>query len=319
MIEATHLTKVYGRHTAVSDLCFRLEAGKIYGLLGPNGAGKSTTMNLMTGCLAPTSGHVTVDGLDLYKDAKRAKAKLGYLPEVPPLYPNMTVGEYLRFTGRARKLDKATLDKRMDAVMTQTQLHDVKHRLIRTLSKGYRQRVGIAQALIGDPEVIVLDEPTVGLDPKQISEIRELISMLGGKHTVVLSSHILSEVQAVCDHILILDHGSLRASGTPEDLKQQFVSKPKLILSVRADHAAVERILRDVPGIDTLTYTSGDDGTATVELETDKARNEQVFLAFSKAQCPILQMKETKVSLEDIFLELTDRPEQEDPHHDGNS
>lgn len=318
MIEVTHLTKVYNRHTAVSDLCFRLEAGKIYGLLGPNGAGKSTTLNLITGCLAPTSGTVTIDGLDIYKDAKRAKAKIGYLPEIPPLYPNMTVGEYLRFTGQVRRLSRSALADRVNAAMAQTQIQDAERCLIRTLSKGYRQRIGIAQTLIGNPEVIILDEPTVGLDPKQISEIRELISRLGRQHTVVLSSHILSEVQAVCDHVLILDHGKLRASGTPESLEQQFSGKPKLTLSVRADQDTVKRILRDVPGIDTLTYTPEAHGIATVTLETDRARNEQVFLAFSQAQCPILQMQETKVSLENIFLELTDQPEQEGAKHVGD-
>lgn len=318
MIEVTHLTEVYNRHTAVSDLCFRLEAGKIYGLLGPNGAGKSTTLNLITGCLAPTSGTVTIDGLDIYKDAKRAKAKIGYLPEIPPLYPNMTVGEYLRFTGQVRRLSRSALADRVNAAMAQTQIQDAERCLIRTLSKGYRQRIGIAQTLIGNPEVIILDEPTVGLDPKQISEIRELISRLGGQHTVVLSSHILSEVQAVCDHVLILDHGKLRASGTPESLEQQFSGKPKLTLSVRADQDTVKRILRDVPGIDTLTYTPEAHGIATVTLETDRARNEQVFLAFSQAQCPILQMQETKVSLENIFLELTDQPEQKGAKHVGD-
>lgn len=317
MIEVSHLTKRYGRYEAVSDLTFQLESGKIYGLLGPNGAGKSTTMNLMTGCLAPTEGTVTIDGLDIYKDAKRAKERLGYLPELPPLYPDMTASEYLRFVGQARRLKGAHLQERMDTVMAQTQIQDVQHRLIKTLSKGYRQRIGIAQALIGDPEIVILDEPTVGLDPKQIAEIRELIVSLQGKHTVVLSSHILSEVQAVCDHVLILDHGKLRASGTPEELERQFVAKPRLILTVRTDQPTVQHILRNVPGIDAMRYTTGEDSTATVELETDRARNEQIFLAFSKANCPILQMRETKVSLEDIFLELTDRTE-EVTAHDGN-
>lgn len=316
MIEGIHLTKRYGQREAVSDLSFRLDAGQIYGLLGPNGAGKSTTMNLMTGCLAPTSGTVTIDGLDIYKDAKRAKGKIGYLPEQPPLYPDMTVTEYLRFVGSARKLKGAALQERLDAVIGQTQLHDVGRRLIRTLSKGYRQRVGIAQALIGDPDVVILDEPTVGLDPKQITEIRELIGSLRGKHTVLLSSHILSEVQAVCDHVLILDHGKLRASGTPDELERQFLGTPKLTLTVRADQPTVEHVLRKVPGIHRLVYTTGVDGTATVELEMDESRNEQVFLAFSQAKCPILQMQETKASLEDIFLELTDS--EEAAGHDGD-
>lgn len=314
MIEVSHLTKRYGKHEAVSDLCFTLEPGKIYGLLGPNGAGKSTTMNLMTGCLAPTEGSVTIGGLDIYKDAVAAKRKLGYLPELPPLYPDMTAEEYLRFVGQARHIGKPLLQERIDTVMVQTRISDVSHRLIKTLSKGYCQRVGIAQALIGNPEVIILDEPTVGLDPKQIMDIRDLIKSLGGTHTVVLSSHILSEVQAVCDHILILDHGKLRANGTPEELERQFMGAPKLTLTVRADMAAVLHILQNVPGIRNIAYHSLPDGTASVELETDGAQNEPVFRAFSQANCPILQMNESKVSLEDIFLELTQTEEQEDTH-----
>lgn len=315
VIEVTHLTKRYGPHTAVSDLNFRLEPGRIYGLLGPNGAGKSTTMNLMAGCLAPTEGTVTVDGLDLFQTPRQAKGKIGYLPELLPLYPDMTVEEYLRFVGRARGL-KAPAE-RTAAVMDRTSVADVSRRLIRNLSKGYQQRVGIAQALIADPEIVILDEPTVGLDPKQITEIRELIASLRGKCTVVLSSHILSEVQAVCDHVLILNKGRLLASGTPEELERRAAGRPRLILTVRADRDTVERILRDVPGIRKMDYTPGGDGTALVELETDRARNEQVFLAFSRAQCPILQMQESRATLESVFLELTEQTK-EVPGHDGD-
>lgn len=320
MIEVTHLTKRYGQHEAVSDLNFQLESGKVYGLLGANGAGKSTTMNLMTGCLAPTAGTVLVDGIDIYKNAKQAKAKFGYLPELPPVYPDMTVREYLRFVGQARGIPRTELAGRMDTVMAQTQVKTMENRLIRFLSKGYCQRVGIAQALIADPEIIILDEPTVGLDPKQIISIRKLIAELGNRHTVILSSHILSEVQAVCDHVLILDHGKLLADGTPAELEQQFAGKPKLTLTVREDAATILHILQDVPGIDHISYSTLNDGTATVELETDTQRSEQVFLAFSAAGCPILQMNESKVTLEDIFLELTDTkdPEEEGDDHDSD-
>lgn len=314
MIEVSHLTKRYGKQEAVSDLCFTLESGKIYGLLGPNGAGKSTTMNLMTGCLAPTEGTVTIDGLDIYKNAKAAKSKLGYLPELPPVYPDMTVEEYLRFVGQARRMEKTLLRQRMGTVLEQTRLTDVSRRLIKTLSKGYRQRVGIAQALIGDPEAIILDEPMVGLDPKQITEMRELIASLSGSHTVVLSSHILSEVQAVCDHVLILDHGKLRANGTPEELERQFVGAPVLTLTVHAEADAALQILKSVPGIRSSACQAMPDGTVALTLETEGAQNEQVFRAFSRANCPILQMNETKASLEDIFLELTQTDEQEAAH-----
>lgn len=306
MIEVSHLTKRYGSHEAVSDLCFRLEPGRIYGFLGPNGAGKSTTMNMMTGCLAPTEGTVTIDGLDIYENAKAAKQKIGYLPEVPPLYPDMTVLEYLRFVAKARGLKKTDREARIQKVMEQTQIMDMANRLIRHLSKGYRQRAGIAQSLIGDPEIIILDEPSVGLDPKQITEIRELIASLRGSHTVILSSHILSEVQAVCDHVLIINEGKLVASDTPEELEKRFIAAPKLTLSVKTDEKTARKILSSVHGIRRITYTPASDGTATVELETDKDRNEQVFLAFSQAGCPILQMTATKASLEDIFLELTE-------------
>ena len=305
MIKVSHLTKQYGNRTAVSDLNFELEDGRIYGFLGPNGAGKSTTMNMMTGCLAPTEGTVTIDGLDIYRQARQAKHLIGYLPEIPPLYPDLTVTEYLRFVAEAKKISKSERSDAMARVLESTQLTQVQDRLIRHLSKGYRQRVGIAQALLGDPKIIILDEPSVGLDPKQITEIRELIVSLGGDHTVVLSSHILSEVQAVCDHVLIIDHGKLVASGAPTDLEKQFQGSVKLELTVRLDEKALRRILEKVPGIRQIHYTPEPDGTARVELETDKDRNEQVFLAFSQAGCPILQMTTSKASLEDIFLELT--------------
>lgn len=312
MIEVIHLTKRYGQHEAVSDLNFQLESGKVYGLLGANGAGKSTTMNLMTGCLSPTRGTVLIDGIDMDKNAPKAKAKLGYLPELPPVYPDMTVREYLRFVGQARGLPRTALAERMETIMEQTQVKEMENRLIRFLSKGYCQRVGIAQALIADPEIVILDEPTVGLDPKQIMEIRKLITELGSSHTVVLSSHILSEVQAVCDHVLILDHGKLLADGTPAELERQFAGKPKLTLTVREDAATVLHILQNVPGIGHISYSTLSDGTAAVELETDMQRSEQVFLAFSAAGCPILQMNETKATLEDIFLELTNGKETEE-------
>lgn len=310
MIEVSHLTKRYGDHEAVSDLCFQLEPGRIYGFLGPNGAGKSTTMNMMTGCLAPTEGTVTINGLDIYENGKEAKQHIGYLPEIPPLYPDMTVEEYLGFVAKAKGLKKSGRKSRLDKVMEQTQITDVSSHLIKQLSKGYKQRVGLAQALIGDPEIIILDEPSVGLDPKQITEIRDLIASLRGAHTAILSSHILSEVQAVCDHVLIISNGKLVASDTPEELEKQFAAVPKLTLSVKEDEKRVRKILSTVHGIRRITYTPTSDGAATVELETDKDRNEQVFLAFSQAGCPILEMTATKASLEDIFLELTEKEQE---------
>ena len=218
MIEVENLTKKYGSHVAVDNLSFRVERGMIYGFLGPNGAGKSTTMNMMTGYIAATSGTVKINGYDILKNPEQAKKSIGYLPELPPVYPDMTVYEYLRFVAELKKVKKNERQVQIEDVMKQTQIEDVKGRLIKNLSKGYKQRVGLAQAIIGYPEVIILDEPTVGLDPKQIIEIRELIRELAKKHTIILSSHILSEVSAVCDHIMIISKGKLVASDTPEGL-----------------------------------------------------------------------------------------------------
>ena len=322
MVTVNRLTKQYGSRRAVSDLNFSLETGKIYGLLGPNGAGKSTTLNMITGCLAPTEGTVTIDGLDIYQNAKAAKAKLGYLPEIPPLYPEMTVREYLLFVAEAKKIPQKQRSAALESVMTRTDIADVQSRLIKQLSKGYRQRIGIAQALLGDPEVVILDEPSVGLDPKQMMEIREMIAALKGSHTVILSSHILSEVQAVCDRVLIINQGKLIAQGTPEELEQQFHAAPRVELTVKAEEAAVREILSHVPGICALTYAANDDGTARVTLETQQVQNEQIFLAFSQAGCPILQMTSGKANLEDIFLELTGNDaatRKEDENRDSHS
>ena len=234
MIEVKHLCKRYGEHVAVDDLSFTIENGHVYGFLGPNGAGKSTTMNILTGCLAATSGTVSIDGFDIFEDAAEAKSRIGYLPEIPPLYQDMTVREYLTFVAKAKGVGrktqtrasraevKAALHTQLAAAMAVTQIEDVADRLIKNLSKGYKQRVGIAQALLGGPEIIILDEPTVGLDPKQIIEIRDLIRALGKEHTVILSSHILSEVRSICDRLLIIAGGKLVADDTPEHLEQRY-------------------------------------------------------------------------------------------------
>ena len=222
MIEVKNLCKNYGEHKAIEDLTFTLEKGHVYGFLGPNGAGKSTTMNIITGCLAASSGQVLIDGMDIFEDAVKAKKLIGYLPEVPPLYLDMTVFEYLKFISDVKGIPKENTTEELFKVMNATRTEEVGYRLIKNLSKGYRKRVGIAQALIASPEIIILYEPTVGLDPKQIIEIRELITSLGKDHTVILSSHILSEVQAVCDYILIISEGKLVADDTAENLEKSF-------------------------------------------------------------------------------------------------
>ena len=232
MITVDHLTKCYGDFTAVHDLSFEIEEGHVYGFLGPNGAGKSTTMNIMTGCLSATEGHVRIDGHDIFEEPKLAKKLIGYLPEQPPLYLNETPTEYLRFVGQAKGLKGSELEEQMREVMELTRIDQVRNRSISALSKGYKQRVGIAQALLGRPKVIILDEPTVGLDPIQIIEIRDLIRQLGRDHTVIFSSHILSEVQTICDQILIISHGRLIAFDRPENLEKRLLSPNEITLAV---------------------------------------------------------------------------------------
>lgn len=307
MIEVKHLTKRYGSHCAVSDLSFTIEKGQIYGFLGPNGAGKSTTMNIMTGCLAATSGSVTIDGHDIFEDAQQAKRLIGYLPEQPPLYPDRTPREYLRFVAQAKGIPAGQMDQQLKEAMAVTGIEDVSGRLIKNLSKGYRQRVGIAQALLGDPEVIILDEPTVGLDPQQIIEIRQLIKSLGKKHTVILSSHILSEVQAVCQTILIISKGRLVACDSPENLEKLFSGGENIELLADCTGKEARSILSSIGGIRALKVEETDEG-CRLELQTDKPGNaacRELFFSFARAQRAILRMNLARASLEDIFIELT--------------
>ena len=309
MIEVSNLTKKYGDHIAVDHLSFRVEKGQIYGFLGPNGAGKSTTMNIITGYLATTEGTVTIDGKDIQKDPEEAKRAIGYLPELPPLYVDMTVREYLEFVAELKKVPKKERKQQIDEVMEMTQITDMQQRLIRNLSKGYRQRVGLAQAILGYPEVIILDEPTVGLDPKQIIEIRDLIRKLGENHTVILSSHILSEVSAVCDHIMIIAHGKLVASDSPENLQKLMSGSMELNLEVKGSAAAVKSALQEISQIDRIeenTEASKNVAKMKVISKENADIREQVFYALADAKLPILEMTHAEKSLEDIFLELTE-------------
>ena len=309
MIEVSNLTKKYGDHIAVDHLSFRVEKGQIYGFLGPNGAGKSTTMNIITGYLAATEGTVTIDGKDVQKDPEEAKRAIGYLPELPPLYVDMTVREYLDFVAELKKVPKKERKQQIDEVMEMTQITDMQQRLIRNLSKGYRQRVGLAQAILGYPEVIILDEPTVGLDPKQIIEIRDLIRKLGENHTVILSSHILSEVSAVCDHIMIIANGKLVASDSPENLQKLMSGSMELNLEVKGSAAAVKSALQEISQIDRIeenTEASKNVAKLKVISKENADIREQVFYALADAKLPILEMTHAEKSLEDIFLELTE-------------
>ena len=311
MIEVKNLTKRYGNICAVSDLSFTIEKGQIYGFLGPNGAGKSTTMNIMTGCLAATAGEVKIGGHDIFEEPEKAKKLIGYLPEQPPLYMDSTPREYLTFVAQAKKIAKKDISKQINRVLAITQTEDVADRLIKNLSKGYRQRVGIAQALLGNPEIVILDEPTVGLDPRQIIEIRELIQELGRDHTVILSSHILSEVQAVCQTILIINKGKLIACDTPENLEKRFAGKIAMELTVETDNIKAKKILSKVARISGTTVLSEENGTCRLALEVagiaDQALCREIFFAFSNEKIAILEMKSTKATLEDIFIELTGR------------
>ena len=309
MITVEHLTKRYGSFTAVDDLSFTIGEGHVYGFLGPNGAGKSTTMNMMTGCLSATEGHVKIDGFDIFEEPMEARRRIGYLPEQPPLYLGETPEEYLRFVGEAKGLRGGELEAQIDEVIEVTRLEPMRHRVIRALSKGYRQRVGIAQALLGNPEVVILDEPTVGLDPIQILEIRELIRSLGERHTVILSSHILSEVQAMCDRILIIAHGRLIAFDTPENLEKLLTTPGELILIADLPEERFRAILAEVPGVTDVTCTADGSrltGTVRTEGEDLYALSRAVFLAFAAAGEPLLEMRVKKADLEEIFLELTE-------------
>ena len=321
MIEVSHLTKLYGSHRAVSDLSFSIEQGKIYGFLGPNGAGKTTTMNIMTGCLAATQGTVTIGGYDIFDRPMEAKALMGYLPEQPPLYLDMTPREYLTFVANAKGLNGSKAAKDVDQALEVTQTGQVRDRLIRNLSKGYRQRVGIAQALLGSPKAVILDEPTVGLDPIQIIEIRELISQLGEEHTVILSSHILSEVRAVCGHIMIISKGSLVASDTPENLERLFSGTATLELSVLGHPEDIEQVLSPLPCVGSISFSHSEiDGAQGVSLESlsGEETTQQVFYALAQARMPILRMDMRRVSLEDVFIELTSQNESPLSNDDGS-
>lgn len=308
MIEVKHLTKIYGDHAAVDDLSFTIQPGKIYGLLGPNGAGKSTTMNIVTGCLAATSGTVTVNGHDIYEDPIAAKRCIGYLPEIPPLYTDMTPYEFLSFVAEAKGVAYDEAARQVREVMELTQIADMQDRLIKNLSKGYRQRVGIAQAMLGNPDIIILDEPTVGLDPKQIIEIRELIRMLGENRTVILSSHILAEISAVCEHVLIISHGKLVADDTIENLENSVNKTNTLHLTARGDLETISAILGGIEGIMDCEQISDSNGTLDLLLTVSKERDlrDDIFFAMAEKKIPVLTMELEEMTLENIFLSLTD-------------
>jgi len=310
MITVEHLTKRYGDFTAVDDLSFEIGEGHVYGFLGPNGAGKSTTMNIMTGCLSATEGHVKIYGYDIFEEPNKAKKLIGYLPEHPPLYMNETPYEYLRFVGEAKGLRGTELKNQIELVMERTKITDVRNRCISALSKGYRQRVGIAQALLGNPKVIILDEPTVGLDPIQIIEIRDLIKELGKTHTVIFSSHILSEVQAICDMILIISKGKLIAFDKPENLEKLLLTPNEIIITGDASEKEVNEILSGISHIVDISFEKKDTEYVTAHIKTDHDNiydiSSAIFNGFANRGKVLFEMALKRANLEEVFIELTE-------------
>ena len=308
MITVEHLTKCYGSFMAVDDLSFTIQEGHVYGFLGPNGAGKSTTMNIMTGCLSATQGHVSIYGHDIFEEPEEAKSLIGYLPEQPPLYMNETPFEYLYFVGKAKGLRREVLKEQLEAVILQTKLEAVCHKKISALSKGYRQRVGIAQALLGDPKVIILDEPTVGLDPIQIIEIRDLIKELGKTHTVIFSSHILSEVQAICDQVLIVNKGRLIAFDEPGQLDKQLLCPNEIHLTTNAPQADAAGMLDQLEAAEELLIQPGEFTEVQIRSDCDDIfdLSRKIFRIFAGSKFDLLELSLKKANLEDIFLELTE-------------
>ena len=305
MIEINNLVKKYGEHVAVDHLSLTVEPGKIYGFLGPNGAGKSTTMNIITGYLGATSGTVTINGHDIFKEPEEAKKCVGYLPEIPPLYADMTVLEYLNFVAELKKLQKSLRKRYVEEAMETTGILDVKNRMIRNLSKGYRQRVGFAQAILGYPEIIILDEPTVGLDPKQIIEIRDLIKKLGEKHTVILSSHILTEISAVCDHVFIISKGKLVASDSTENLLVQMSGAQEIELPVRSEADRAKALPEEIEYVDHADLKDAKEGSILVRAKSGNDIREEVFRLMAENHIPVLEMRTVTKSLEDVFLQIT--------------
>ena len=313
MIQVEHLTKRYSGHTAVEDISFQVPEGTICGLLGPNGAGKSTTMNVLTGYISASEGKVSIAGWDILEQPAKAKACVGYLPEQPPLYLDMTPAEYLDFAAELKGVARKERSQQVAQVMERTGLVEFQHRLIKQLSKGYRQRVGLAAALLGNPKVIILDEPTVGLDPAQVIEIRSLIRELGREHTVILSSHILSEVSALCDHVLIIAKGKLVAQGTPEELARQLEAKTQLRVTALGQAQPVQQALQCLKGVESIQIMEQKGDEVTVELQVAQGLDLRAAVSenLAKAGCPVLGLLVDTMSLEDVFLQLTEQQEPE--------
>ncbi|MDO4169354.1 MAG: ABC transporter ATP-binding protein [Lachnospiraceae bacterium] len=310
MIQVTNLVKKYGNKTALHGIDFTVAEGEIMGLLGPNGAGKSTTMNIMTGYISATSGEVKIDGHDILTEPIEAKKRIGYLPEIPPLYVDMKVKEYLNFVAQLKKVKRKERKTQVEEVIRLTELGEYENRLIKFLSKGYKQRVGLAQALLGNPKLLILDEPTVGLDPKQIINMRNLIKELAKTHTIIISSHILSEISAVCDSVIIIDQGKVIARGTAEELEEQFSDQDALNLTVKGELAEIESAAEQCPYFASYQLTEAGAGQWTIKAELEDKKEDvrdQLFFYFAEKKIPVLNMEQETKSLEDVFLQLTEK------------
>ncbi|MBQ4074514.1 MAG: ATP-binding cassette domain-containing protein [Clostridia bacterium] len=306
MIEVKNVSKRYGDKYAVRDATFSVQKGEVVGFLGRNGAGKSTTMNMITGYISTTAGSISIDGYDILKHPYEAKRQIGYLPENPPLYMDMTVEEYLRFCCDVKKVNRKLMKKHLDDITELTGIGHVRGRLIRNLSKGYKQRTGLAQALVGNPEVIILDEPTVGLDPTQIIEIRTLIRRLGEDHTVILSSHILPEVSEVCEKFIVINEGRIVAQDTLANLTGRSDGRMRMQIRAKAEEKAVQSVLAAVPGVHECKCAgSKEEGMLDFMLEMEKESRSMVFEHLAASHIPVVLMKPMDESLEDIFLRLT--------------
>ena len=311
MVEIKNLTKNYGRNAALRGISFEIEDNEILGFLGPNGAGKSTTMNIIAGYLPSTSGTVTVNGYDITEHAKEAKACIGYLPEIPPVYPDMRVEEYLTFCAGIKGIKRANIKKEIESAMEKLHITDMRRRLIRNLSKGYKQRVGFAQALLGNPKVLILDEPTVGLDPAQVSEVRALIKELGQQHSIIFSSHILSEVSAVCDRVVIITKGEIRAIDSIENLERSLTASTSMNLTVDGEEATVMRVLKDIRGVEEINEIKHiGDGRLSCRLTlSEEAVRNAIMTSLVANNCNIVEMSMAKLDLEQVFLRLTAQSE----------
>ena len=309
MIEIQHLTKKFGNIVALNDLNFTVKKGEILGFLGPNGAGNSTTMNILTGYLPSTSGTVKVDGFDIMENPKEVKKKIGYLPELPPVYGDMTVGEYLTFIANLKNVPLKGRKTKLDDIMYLVKIGDKKGRLIRNLSKGYRQRVGLAQALVGNPQVLVLDEPTVGLDPKQILDIRKLITALGREHTIILSTHILQEVNAVCSSVVMINNGKIAAQGPLSDFAAASNGVSKYNVTIAGDKTLCRETLDKVGSASRVEFIriDGDNSVFRIESKQNEDSRKEVFRALAENDLPILELRPIGKNLEEVFIEIVGR------------